>query len=689
MPWMLPNANDSKESIVVMLDWFSGHLTDEVAELVRAKGHVLIFHGGGCTPFTQINDTHLHSLLARYLVQCENEWALHERERLVIERGENKTPKTKREDIISIVQSVWLSIDHGKVAKKGYQQTGPNMPLRGPVAPEDVFGDLLSVMNQLHPSEDPFEVNMKIRDDAYAFVEEGFLAGKWKTWADAHALIEDQDGPGEALAEGLEAYGVAAEDTDSEADSEDDDDDNNDGGGGGLSAKDALAGGGSADGGDTNCDHGNEGGDEGADMPGGGAGGVVHIVDGEDTATVVIVDQEQQLSEDVDVAQARRVLYEDAVRNRDDKMVRLMRHAMRQENRKQKDASTDIGKKLKKRFEEEQAEQNKRRKEIRAEEIRAEKDLLQQKIVEEAARKAAEEARQATLRQMIKDRRDQAAVQKAQTVEKAEKRWLQTEFPVICARRCIRQFETLKNDKKYEKVHAQWSKDVARSVQERACTRPVYLGILWTEEAKYQFYQNYAMMTPINSRTRRYVRCSLPMMEVINKVYPKTNHVAASDGCEALRKLLQHCIPEADRIFVKGTLHGYDSLLHQNEYILDKAFVYGIMCLSRWFGPRNFPWGIYGTWPPKFPENVVPKGGAVPIDISADQGDDLLPKFICEKNAAYSSSTAAASASTVTYSSSPAASSSTATCSSTAAASSATAKPSSSKAASSSKGKSS
>ena len=66
--WMLPMAHSPDESIVVLLDWFSGHLTQEVEDLIRSKGHVLLFHGGGTTPFTQINDTHLHAILAQMLV---------------------------------------------------------------------------------------------------------------------------------------------------------------------------------------------------------------------------------------------------------------------------------------------------------------------------------------------------------------------------------------------------------------------------------------------------------------------------------------------------------------------------------------------------------------------------------------------------------------------------------------------
>ena len=73
--WMLPQARIPDERIIVLLDWFSGHTTEEVKNLVASKGHVLLFHGGGTIPFTQINDTHLHALLARYLIQFENQFA--------------------------------------------------------------------------------------------------------------------------------------------------------------------------------------------------------------------------------------------------------------------------------------------------------------------------------------------------------------------------------------------------------------------------------------------------------------------------------------------------------------------------------------------------------------------------------------------------------------------------------------
>ena len=49
--WMLPPARTSYESCVVRLDWFSGHLTKEVADIVKKMGHVVLCHGGRTTQF--------------------------------------------------------------------------------------------------------------------------------------------------------------------------------------------------------------------------------------------------------------------------------------------------------------------------------------------------------------------------------------------------------------------------------------------------------------------------------------------------------------------------------------------------------------------------------------------------------------------------------------------------------------
>ena len=57
LDWVLPQSSCLGESVVVLLDWFSAHLADEVQALIHAKGHVLLHHGGGTTGIEQINAT--------------------------------------------------------------------------------------------------------------------------------------------------------------------------------------------------------------------------------------------------------------------------------------------------------------------------------------------------------------------------------------------------------------------------------------------------------------------------------------------------------------------------------------------------------------------------------------------------------------------------------------------------------
>ena len=58
---LLPVAASTRESKVIILDWFSAHRTPAVIAFVEGRGHVILWHGGGCTPFTQHSDTHVHA----------------------------------------------------------------------------------------------------------------------------------------------------------------------------------------------------------------------------------------------------------------------------------------------------------------------------------------------------------------------------------------------------------------------------------------------------------------------------------------------------------------------------------------------------------------------------------------------------------------------------------------------------
>ena len=49
-------------------------------------------------------------------------------------------------------------------------------------------------------------------------------------------------------------------------------------------------------------------------------------------------------------------------------------------------------------------------------------------------------------------------------------------------------------------------------------------------------------------------------------------------------------------------------MFHATDYIMEKTFVYGIICLFKWLSKDRFQEGLYGYWPPKMPEHLQPKG---------------------------------------------------------------------------------
>ena len=63
------NLSETKlNSAIVMLDWYGCHRTAEIA-----AGHMLLLHGGGTTPFQQVNDIHVHARLKHYLKSLDSE----------------------------------------------------------------------------------------------------------------------------------------------------------------------------------------------------------------------------------------------------------------------------------------------------------------------------------------------------------------------------------------------------------------------------------------------------------------------------------------------------------------------------------------------------------------------------------------------------------------------------------------
>ena len=73
------------------------------------------------------------------------------------------------------------------------------------------------------------------------------------------------------------------------------------------------------------------------------------------------------------------------------------------------------------------------------------------------------------------------------------------------------------------------------------------------------------------------------------------------DPIQTMKTLLEKSVPYASRIFCGN--YEVAQLLHLNDYVLEKTYVYAVLCLSKWLGKEVYPQGIY-LWFPKAPPEV-------------------------------------------------------------------------------------
>ena len=190
--------------MVVLLDSFAAHLTDGVAEAIEKRGHIVLYHGGGCTPFTQVNDVILHAPLQRHLQRIENQITHAKRTDMYMNAGVG-IPTLHRHEICEIVAAAWRSLPHGELSRKGYGQTGPFFPDSGPIRYDMVGADLRNVLHAIDPPSGLQEIGQRLRDNAQAFVEDGYPS-KWSRWEHVKRLIEEHDDANDLIPEGLEGF---------------------------------------------------------------------------------------------------------------------------------------------------------------------------------------------------------------------------------------------------------------------------------------------------------------------------------------------------------------------------------------------------------------------------------------------------------------------------------------------------
>ena len=99
-------------------------------------------------PIYQINNTHLHANLQRYLIRLENQLthAIRTDMHLNFEKG---IPSLSREEVVEVVQTAWRMMKHESIARVGYMQTGATLPLNGPIRRDQIGRDLITVLDDI------------------------------------------------------------------------------------------------------------------------------------------------------------------------------------------------------------------------------------------------------------------------------------------------------------------------------------------------------------------------------------------------------------------------------------------------------------------------------------------------------------------------------------------------------------
>jgi len=557
---LLPVAASTRESKVVLLDWFSAHRTDAVVEFVESRGHVILWHGGGCTPITQHNDTHIHAILQRILVRLENRVTHAERVDMHL-NNRCGVASLKRTDIVDIVMTAWKMLNHKSISEKGYEQTGPRLPLTGPIRREQVYKDLRPVLDEIDPPIGLQEVGQKLRDDARAFVEAGF-GSKWSRWEHCKRLIIEHDDEDDPLPEGLEMATFDYVDSESEFASEVEIEDGDANESDGAVADSGVAGDGAA-----------------------GAAGVKA-----ESAT----DASEGVARVISVAEATEVLINKARRDRDDVSLKRLLKQREEASAVAKAAATDTAIVLQKVALAELEQRKKQRQAAKEEQAKAK---LDEKLSEQ--RKAEATERTTALKLQILQAESKAHDKKmaeaaAKESARATEQWMQVEYPRALAKNLISKMSSPAD----ATVFSEMVKDLGKQNWFRFLP---LMPSLW--EVNLGLLIRHSGIAQYGDGHPRVVRCSATFDAFLDEVHP-IKIGGAKDALDSLRRLLERSAPGSPTIIFGGTksLH---RMLHLNDYVLDKTYVCCIVLISKWLSRKRFPDGVY-EWPPKVPASLLP-----------------------------------------------------------------------------------
>ena len=175
------------------------------------------------------------------------------------------------------------------------------------------------------------------------------------------------------------------------------------------------------------------------------------------------------------------------------------------------------------------------------------------------------------MQQIIINRRALQQQREEAAKAKAHSRWIQVTFPAELAAKLIRRHRRLQAEarKKMETMINEAAK--AKLFQRHPC-----IPDLWVVDESLLI--KIAQVAPPGALTgrRNWVRCAPTFEDEVRKVWTDTL-AFGPDPVGALRALLRAFMPGAGQIFVEA--YSPLRLLHMNEYVMEKAFVFAVIAL--------------------------------------------------------------------------------------------------------------
>ena len=125
LEWDLGDADGDGDMEIVFLDWFSAHLHPDVRELIKKKGHVVLFIPGGATPWVAVLDTDCHAPYQREYLRTEKEDNAQQ-----LMNGA-AMPECDRQTVMDRADFSWGVVPHARISETAWKHVGVGLSLDG------------------------------------------------------------------------------------------------------------------------------------------------------------------------------------------------------------------------------------------------------------------------------------------------------------------------------------------------------------------------------------------------------------------------------------------------------------------------------------------------------------------------------------------------------------------------------